>query len=199
MTASLSSPDVVPYGVGRRNFLLDGVSGSGKTSVADELQRRGYQVVHGDRELKYRGDRHTGAHVAQPDSFPDDAARAAWLSGHLCWPVERVRALTEDRAEAVTFFCGGSRNWHQFLHLFDRVVVLDVDLATMNRRLDQRPGDEWAGRGRRAERELAVQLHRSGEDLPPGVRVDATRPLALVVDEVLRLCQAGGDASRVRR
>ncbi|MCU1674460.1 MAG: P-loop NTPase protein [Frankiales bacterium] len=161
-------------------------------SVAEELQRRGYQVVHGDRELKYRGDGRTGVPVPEPASFPDDAARAAWTSAHLCWPVDRVRALVEDRTEASTFFCGGSRNWHQFVHLFDLVVVLDVDLDTRHRRLDERPGDEWADRGRDAERELAVRLHASREDLPPGSCVDASQPLARVVDEVLRLCRANG-------
>jgi hypothetical protein len=52
--------------VGERNFLVEGVSGSGKTSVATELQRRGHDVVHGDRELKYRGDPATGAPVDMP-------------------------------------------------------------------------------------------------------------------------------------
>jgi len=34
-----------------RNFLMEGVSGTGKTSVCIELQRRGYHAIHGDREL----------------------------------------------------------------------------------------------------------------------------------------------------
>ena len=176
--------------MGRRNVLIDGVSGSGKTSVATELQRRGHHVVHGDRELKYRGDPRTGEPLAVPESFPDERARAEWVSAHLCWPLEQVRALVEDRSAAVTFFCGGSRNSAQFLHLFDEVLVLDVDLDTMNRRLDERPADEWAGQGRPVERELAVQLHRTRANLPPGVLIDATRPLALVVDEILRRCGA---------
>lgn len=35
--------------MGIRNFLVEGLSGTGKTSVCDELQRRGYQAIHGDR------------------------------------------------------------------------------------------------------------------------------------------------------
>ncbi|MBJ7411865.1 MAG: hypothetical protein JHD15_16075, partial [Phenylobacterium sp.] len=45
--------------MGVRNFLIEGVSGAGKTAVATELQRRGYQAIHGDRELAYRGDPET--------------------------------------------------------------------------------------------------------------------------------------------
>jgi broad-specificity NMP kinase len=40
--------------VGRRNHLVEGVSGTGKTSVCDELQRRGYHAIHGDRDLAYQ-------------------------------------------------------------------------------------------------------------------------------------------------
>ena len=37
--------------MGRKNILIEGVSGSGKTTVAEELERRGYHVIHGDRTL----------------------------------------------------------------------------------------------------------------------------------------------------
>ena len=42
--------------MGIKNYLIEGVSGTGKTTVAEELQRRGYHVLHGDRELAYWGD-----------------------------------------------------------------------------------------------------------------------------------------------
>lgn len=42
--------------VGVRNYLVEGVSGTGKTSVCEELNRRGYHAIHGDRELAYQGD-----------------------------------------------------------------------------------------------------------------------------------------------
>ena len=37
--------------MGARNYLIEGVSGSGKTTVAEELERRGYQVIHGRPEV----------------------------------------------------------------------------------------------------------------------------------------------------
>ena len=168
--------------------MIEGVSCSGKTSVATELQRRGYDVVHGDRELKYRGDPETGAPVTVPVTFSDDRARAEWISQHLCWPVDRVEAIVASADEPVTFFCGGSRNSHQFLHLFDAVFVLEIDSDTLCRRLDQRPEDDWGGSGRVAERELVIRLHQTQEDVPEGIRIDATAPLEGVADEILRRC-----------
>jgi adenylate kinase family enzyme len=174
--------------VGKRNVLVDGPSGSGKTSVAVELERRGYQVVHGDRQLKYRGDPATGEPTPVPEHFADDRARAEWIHGHLCWPLHEVARLVAAQDEAITFFCGGSRNSPLFLHLLDAVFLLDVDQDTLIERLEQRPRDEWAGRGRSEERELVLRLHEEGRGLPPGIPIDARRPLHVVVDDILARC-----------
>lgn len=163
--------------VGRRNYLVEGLSGTGKTSVCDELQRRGYQGVHGDRELAYQGDPATGR--------PTDGGRHE----HHIWDVDRVRAVAADRDEAATFFCGGSRNFSTFLDLFDAVFVLEVDLDTLNRRLDARPDEEWGG-GKPTDRERIVGWHQTGADVPQnGIAIDATAPIEDVVDEILRRCE----------
>ena len=159
--------------MGRRNYLVEGLSGTGKTAVCDELQRRGHHAVHGDRELAYRGDPETG----EPT---DDPAH-----GHHLWRVGRVRALVSDQAAPVTFFCGGARNHAQFTGLFDGVFVLQVDLGTLDRRLDARPDDEWAG-GQPVDRARIVRWHATGDGVPDGIPVDGTRPVADVVDEILR-------------
>lgn len=159
--------------MGIRNYLVEGVSGTGKTTVCEELQRRGYHAVHGDRALAYQGDPTTGAPLA-------GAAHE-----HHIWDVEKVRALVTSQDGPVTFFCGGSRNLTRFIELFDGVFVLDVDPATLQRRLEARPQDEWGSQP--AERALVRRLHQTREDIPQqGIVIDATAPIAHVVDEILR-------------
>lgn len=169
--------------MGRRNYLIEGGSGTGKTSVAGELARRGFHVVHGDRELAYRGDPETGE------------ATDSGTHEHHIWDVERVWALTAVQDEPATFFCGGSRNFATFIDLFDEVFVLDIDLDTLHRRLDRRPQGEWGSE--QSERDLIVRLDGTGEDIPrSGVVIDATRPLADVVDEILSHAGAGDSNGR---
>ena len=159
--------------VGVRNYLVEGVSGTGKTSVCQELRRRGYHAINGDRELAYQGDPATGE--------PTDTAS----HHHHIWDVDRVRALAADDQQPVTFFCGGSRNWSKFVDLFDEVFVLDIDLGTLLRRLDERPPDEFGSKP--SERDLVLRLHRTRQDIPAtGARIDAAKPLTEVVDEILR-------------
>lgn len=163
--------------MGIRNYLIEGVSGTGKTSVCNELQRRGYHAIHGDRELAYRGDPETGEPT---DGFAHE---------HHIWHVDKVKALVTNQDEAVTFFCGGSRNFAKFIDSFDGVFVLEVDLDTLHRRLDERPDSEWGGRP--TERELIARLHQTKEDIPKnGISIDATASVARVVDEIVRLSEA---------
>lgn len=170
--------------MGVRNYLIEGVSGTGKTAVCRELQRRGHHAVNGDRELAYRGDPETG----EPTDGP--------VHEHHIWRIDGVRSLVANRDDAVTFLCGGSRNFSTFIDLFDGVFVLEVDLDTLNRRLDQRPDDEWGAK--QSERDLIVRLHQTKEDTPTnGVLIDATQPLAHVVDEIIR--RSGGLGRRAAR
>lgn len=161
--------------MGVKNYLIEGVSCAGKTTVCDELQRRGYHAIHGDRELAYWGNLTTGEPVNGRTSQP-----RSWL-----WDVEKVKALVADQTHAATFFCGGSRNSDRFIGLFDELFVLDIDLDTLNQRLAARPEDEWGGTA--SEGELFARLqHQTKEGLPQNaIIIDATVPLAHVVDAIL--------------
>jgi len=165
--------------LGIKNYLIEGLSGTGKTAVCDELLRRGHRAIHGDRELAYQGDPETG----KP------------LNGvtheHHIWDLNKVRALAAERSNAATFFCGGSRNFARFIDLFDEVFVLEADWSTLNRRLRSRPENEWGGRA--SERELVARLHATGEGRPDEATIiDAVGPLSDVVDTILERTHRAG-------
>jgi broad-specificity NMP kinase len=164
--------------MGKRNYLIDGVSGVGKTSVCHELRRRGYTAFNGDRDLRRGTNPATGDPLM---SYPSAEIRHA--NNH--WDVEKVRQLAADQTDEAAFFCGGSRNFNEFIDVFDKVFILDLDAETLNQRLDNRADDDW-GKSK-DERELILRLHATKEDLPrDGIVIDATQPLVKVVDEILR-------------
>lgn len=161
--------------MGVKNFLIDGVSCAGKTTVCHELQRRGYHVIHGDEELAYWGELQAGEYVGGSSD-----KQRAWI-----WDVEKVKALVADKNHAATFFCGGSRNSNRFIEMFDEVFVLEIDLDTLNRRLAARPADAWGGTASEGESFARLQ-HATKKYLPENaIIVDSTAPLAVVVDIIL--------------
>jgi len=172
--------------MGQRNFLVEGVSGAGKTSVAEELERRGHHVVHGDRVLAYHGDPETGEKLQKPPGLSNLEA-AEWGYPRWIWPVETVLALQEDTTHAATFFCGGTRNAQKFIQGFEKVFILDVDAETLKSRVAGRGDDEFGGK----PEELAIVLrHLEMRELvrSDAIRIDTSMPLARVVDTILAHC-----------
>ncbi|GAA1375904.1 nucleoside kinase [Luteococcus sanguinis] len=167
--------------MGEYNLLVEGVSGTGKTSVCHELRRRGYQAINGDTELAYQGDPSTGLPSTEPACHE-----------HHLWCEDRVWAIAGQTDQRFTFFCGGSRNFKRFLDVFDEVFVLDVDRDSLLTRLSQRPSDEFGSLPE--EKAFVLRLHELGTDVPAsGVRVDATQPLGIVVDQLLTRAEAIAD------
>lgn len=181
--------------MGVRNYLIEGVSGAGKTSVAEELQRRGYHVVHGDRNFAYYGEPLTGEPITERPVHASEVDAVAWDFGRWIWPLDKVAAIIADRAEVTTFVCGGSRNRDRFIALFNAVFVLEIDAETLGGRLARRGDDEFGGKD--AERALVLDLLASRADAPQGaISIDATAPVARVVDAILAYCGLPAIAAR---
>lgn len=176
--------------MGIKNYLIEGVSGTGKTAVAEELQRRDYHVIHGDRELAYPGDLETGEPLNEP-AHVSEADRVAWQHGHHIWDIDKVRSLVADQCHSISFFCGGSRNFSRFMDVFDGIFILEIDPDTLKRRLDERVAlDPASWGGKPEEKELIARLRQTKEDIPAnGIIIDATAPLERVVDEILSKCE----------
>ncbi len=176
--------------MGQKNYLIEGVSGTGKTTVAEELNRRGYHVIHGDRELAFKGDPKTGIAVKEPVHL-SDWDKAVWQNEHQLWDISKVKSVIKDHSKPVSFFCGSSRNFDSFASLLDKVFILEVkDLDTLYGRIDERVARDPTDWGAKPEeRELIGHLHGTKENPPKNsVVIDSTAPLGSVVDEILSYC-----------
>ena len=157
----------------KRNYLVEGLSGVGKSAVYEELIRRGFTAVSTDRAWSYSADPDTG--------LPGGPI------GHDTWLWDREKALSEleSREPEVLFVCGSGRNRDHFLSYFTKIFNLRIDDVTMRRRLEARTEEDWPLGP--AGVELMLALNRSDEGPPGAIEIDATQPLDQVVDELLRL------------
>jgi hypothetical protein len=154
----------------KRNYLVEGLSGAGKSSVYEELIRRGYKAISTDRAWK---------RPAEPD--PGLPVRPV----HSMWDQQKAVSELGSPEPEVLFVCGSSANHDRFLPYFTEIFNLRIDDDTMRRRLQERTNNDF---GKQPEEvELMLRLNRSDEKPPGAIDVDATRPLDQVVDELLRL------------
>jgi hypothetical protein len=157
----------------KRNYLVDGLSGAGKSSVYEELIRRGYEALSTDRAWAYHAD---------PDT---DLPGGPIRHDTFVWDEQKAVSELESPEPEVLFVCGSSRNRDGFLPYFTKVFNLCIDDDTMRRRLQERTADDWP-LGKEGV-ELMLTLNRSADKPAGAIDVDATQPLHQVVDELLRL------------
>jgi hypothetical protein len=169
----------------KRNYLVEGLSGAGKSSVYEELIRRGYMAISTDRAWKFHADPDTG--LSGGRGHYDNAV----------WDQQKAVRELESPEPDVLFVCGSSRNRDRFLPYFTKVFNLRIDDDTMLRRLDERTNNEFGKQ--HEEVELMLRLNCSDEKPAGAIDVDAAQPLRKVVDELLRLanCRTARSDSRL--
>ena len=160
--------------VAQRNYLVEGLSGAGKSSVYEELIRRGYKAISTDRAWK------------------GHAVPGGGLQGRP-WDERRAVSELESPEPEVLFVCGSASNRDRFLPYFTEIFNLRIDDDTMRRRLQERTNNDF---GKEPEElELMLRLNRSDEKPAGAIELDATQPLGQVVDELLRLAHCELEAS----
>jgi Dephospho-CoA kinase len=113
-------------------ILITGNPGSGKTSLASELARRGCAVIDADDLAGW--ETMSGEPAVEPVPAPDD-----WcLSHRWVWTRGRIEQAIRDRVHALpdVFVCGIATNQQDLLDLFDLVFLLTLDDQTQIERLD---------------------------------------------------------------
>ena len=163
---------------------VTGVSGSGKSSVCEILKDQGRIAVDADWEgFSQWVHRLTGEAAVNPP-YP---AQAGWLDD-FDWKVrpEAVQSLATSMASEVGFLCGGFENHADVWPLFDRVVCLVLDEATLRDRLASRTTNHF---GKHPEElRAAVRWRRVVEDLYRNCGaaiIDATQSLEMVAAQVV--------------
>src|SRR5947207_25715 len=104
----------------KRNYLVEGLSGAGKSSVYEELIRRGYKAISTDRAWKTQ---------VVPGTFE--------------WNEQRALGELQSSQPDVLFVCGSSSNRDRFLPYFSKVFNLRIDDDTMRRRLRERTNNDF--------------------------------------------------------
>jgi dephospho-CoA kinase len=145
--------------------LVTGMSGTGKSSVLVELERRGHRVVdtdYGDWVEDVRSER--------------------------LWREERIAALLDEHEEGTLFVSGCVANQGAFYPRFDAVVLLSAPVEVILQRIAARETNPFGKSA--AEREAILS---DVEAVEPLLRAGATdeldtrAPLAAVADALERI------------
>ncbi|WP_160159691.1 AAA family ATPase [Streptomyces sp. 3213.3] len=167
---------------------VTGNSGTGKSTVCEVLQARGYVALDADEDGFSRWiDRANGEIVMDPP-YP---VPEGWLDRYGCVIVrERVEALVEESRFRIAFLCGSAENETDVRDLFDATVCLVINEDTLRHRLATRTTNPF---GQHPE-ELAAALKwnprmRALYESRGATIIDASKPVTEVVDSVVEAVQ----------
>ena len=155
------------------NYLIEGISGTGKTAVCQELQKRGCKAIEADEAFGFYGDPKTGLPTKHKSQLN-------WI-----WDKNKVAEALDTKTDII-FMCGGAMNQNEFIHYFTKVFTLRVDDNTLKSRLLNRTNNDF---GKHPD-DLARQLEWNKGVIAYAkqrgtVLIDATKPVADIVDEIL--------------
>jgi shikimate kinase len=156
--------------------LVTGMSGTGKSTALVELGRRGFRVVDADSP-------------GWSEWIPSrDGSDGEWL-----WREDRIAQLLASDEQHTLYLSGCASNQGKFYDRFDAVVLLSAPADVILDRVEHRTTNDY-GKGPGERERILSDL----EAFEPRLRatstheIDATRPLAEVVDELVAIGRSSG-------
>lgn len=164
------------------NYLITGVSGAGKSTVAEALETRGYAAIDADINIySHWVDRQTGQSYSSRPVEVEWVGRFDWL-----WKEEQMEKLLRLGENRDQFICGTSVNQSLFYPSFAAVFLLSVDHEIIARRLQTRTNNHFGKREGDIERVLEWKQEFESDIKRLGaIVINASEPLQEVLNQIL--------------
>ena len=179
-------------------FFVTGISGSGKSTVTNELKSRGYEAYDTDDDGLARWHNNNTGYIHPKSSVKKEDRTDEFLKIH-SWIVPRslVEDLAHRAGNKTIFLCGVAHNEDGIRGLFKAVFELTIDDKTLIRRLTTRTNNDWGKQPHELDQTLANQhnleeLYRKHNP----ILVDATQPIRIVVDNILEKVKTSLDNTK---
>ncbi len=156
------------------NYLIEGISGTGKSAVCAELDKRGYKALEADEVFGYYGDPKTGLPT-------NEEHQLNWI-----WDKNKISAELGNKTHTI-FVCGGAMNQNDFTHYFEKIFTLYLDDITLKDRLLNRTNNDFGKNPEDLTRQLDWNKGAVSYAKQRGtILIDATQPINQVVDVILK-------------
>jgi len=167
-------------------ILITGISTSGKSTIAQELKKRGYEAYDTEHNgISAWYNKKTGKRVAEFGEMPERTE--GWLNQH-DWRIslEWVAETSEKAQDKPIFLCGGGANEPEVRALCDKVIWLKTDETIIRKRVNNQRDHDYGTRPHELAAAIDGNRRKEAEYREASaIMVDATQPIGQVVKEIL--------------
>ena len=170
----------------KKSILITGTAGVGKTSLSNKLNDLGYKSYDLDDipGLFSMIHRETKLPIYNHNNFDlEKVKNMTWICD-----IEKLKSLINEETNNLAFYCGGGSNVYEFMELFDKVILLTINLETNKHRLSTRTNNDFAKIPEVQEYVLNKKENWENEMAKRGsIIVDAHKDLDFIVKEVIEI------------
>lgn len=162
--------------------LITGVAGTGKSTLAKELRKRGYAAYDTEEGFSYYVDKRTGERCAYPKS-----PSPQWYETHERVFDEKILLnLFKKHADEPLFIATITANQAKFYPEFDKLFLLTAPDDVITHRLGTRTNNYFGRNPLDLQRVIGRHQQFDDELTACGaIKIDATRSISQMADEIL--------------
>jgi len=166
---------------------ITGISTSGKSTIAKELQNRGYEAHDTEHNrISAWFNKQTGRRAAEFGEIPERTPE--WLAQHH-WLIDKdwVVKVAEKAKDKPIFLCGGGANESEIRKMCQKVIWLKTNEATIRQRVNNSRDHDYGTKPHELVRAIEGNKQKQAEyEMWGALMVDATRPIDRVVEDVIK-------------
>jgi len=163
-------------------YLITGVAGTGKSTLAKELRQRGYAAYDTEEGFSYYIDKRTGKRCAYPKN-----PTPQWYENHERVFDEKILLnLMKRHANEPLFIASITANQAKYYPQFDKIFLLTAPDDTITYRLGTRTNNYFGRHPLDLQRVIGRHQQFDDELKALGaVVIDSTRPIKQVAGEII--------------
>ena len=168
-----------------KSILVTGISGTGKSTIANELNNQGYKAISIEdiEGLCTIINKKTGKPFKNFDINNIEMIKQSdWICNK-----KKLQLLLRKNSKGIVSYCGSSSNFDEILPFFDKIFLLKTSVKVLRERLNTRTSNKF---GRTAEVQKWVfgwknwwEAHMKEKG---AIVINASRPPQVIAKEIIK-------------